>query len=190
MKKYIICFFSTLTHLTILVVALGGNIYMVYCHWSLVYELGFRKALDCIFITCNKFCCILMVVMVESSSYFLVVLQGENVVTAALTGPGIVFMQSMPFHRLSQRIARWCIVILHKVSVFVSSSLYFDLSDSLFFLQGGCISKHERQPKVLLSDSCFFLGSICGDFVILNLDWHMTKLVSFTLISYIEYMIS
>ncbi|CAH2078782.1 unnamed protein product [Thlaspi arvense] len=31
---------------------------------------------------------------------------GENVVTATLTGPGIVFIQSLPFHRLSQRIAR------------------------------------------------------------------------------------
>ncbi|XP_022860664.1 uncharacterized protein LOC111381154 isoform X2 [Olea europaea var. sylvestris] len=31
---------------------------------------------------------------------------GENLVTAVLTGPGIVFIQSMPFHRLSQRIAR------------------------------------------------------------------------------------
>ncbi|WOG90360.1 hypothetical protein DCAR_0209604 [Daucus carota subsp. sativus] len=30
----------------------------------------------------------------------------ENGVTAVLTGPGIVFIQSMPFHRLSQRIAR------------------------------------------------------------------------------------
>ncbi|KAL6556263.1 hypothetical protein OROGR_005551 [Orobanche gracilis] len=31
---------------------------------------------------------------------------GDNVVTAVITGPGIVFIQSMPFHRLSQRIAR------------------------------------------------------------------------------------
>ncbi|XP_027081583.2 uncharacterized protein [Coffea arabica] len=31
---------------------------------------------------------------------------GENLVTAVLTGPGIVFIQSLPFHRLSQRIAR------------------------------------------------------------------------------------
>ncbi|KAL8111490.1 uncharacterized protein LOC141668774 [Apium graveolens] len=35
-----------------------------------------------------------------------VVFGGENGVTAVLTGPGIVFIQSMPFHRLSQRIAR------------------------------------------------------------------------------------
>ncbi|XP_074361254.1 uncharacterized protein LOC141701524 [Apium graveolens] len=35
-----------------------------------------------------------------------VVFGGENVVTAAVTGPGIIFIQSMPFHRLSQRIAR------------------------------------------------------------------------------------
>ncbi|KAK1376363.1 Altered inheritance of mitochondria protein 24, mitochondrial [Heracleum sosnowskyi] len=35
-----------------------------------------------------------------------VVFGGENLVTAALTGPGIVFIQSMPFHRLSQRVAR------------------------------------------------------------------------------------
>ncbi|KAL2548037.1 Tryptophan RNA-binding attenuator protein-like [Forsythia ovata] len=35
-----------------------------------------------------------------------VVFGGENLVTAVLTGPGIVFIQSMPFHRLSQRIAR------------------------------------------------------------------------------------
>lgn len=31
---------------------------------------------------------------------------GDNVVTAILTGPGIVFIQSLPFHRLSQRVAR------------------------------------------------------------------------------------
>ncbi|GAV72821.1 AIM24 domain-containing protein [Cephalotus follicularis] len=31
---------------------------------------------------------------------------GDNLVTAVLTGPGIVFIQSLPFHRLSQRIAR------------------------------------------------------------------------------------
>ncbi|XP_047945577.1 uncharacterized protein LOC125192146 [Salvia hispanica] len=31
---------------------------------------------------------------------------GDNLVTAIITGPGIVFIQSMPFHRLSQRIAR------------------------------------------------------------------------------------
>ncbi|OIT02486.1 hypothetical protein A4A49_19352 [Nicotiana attenuata] len=30
----------------------------------------------------------------------------DNLITAVLTGPGIVFIQSMPFHRLSQRIAR------------------------------------------------------------------------------------
>ncbi|RID60389.1 hypothetical protein BRARA_F03548 [Brassica rapa] len=32
---------------------------------------------------------------------------GDNVVMATLTGPGIVFIQSLPFHRLSQRIARY-----------------------------------------------------------------------------------
>ncbi|KAK8481170.1 hypothetical protein V6N11_008351 [Hibiscus sabdariffa] len=31
---------------------------------------------------------------------------GENLVTAILTGPGIVFIHSLPFHRFSQRIAR------------------------------------------------------------------------------------
>ncbi|KAK9198367.1 hypothetical protein WN944_013551 [Citrus x changshan-huyou] len=31
---------------------------------------------------------------------------GDNLVTAVVTGPGIVFIQSLPFHRLSQRIAR------------------------------------------------------------------------------------
>ncbi|KVH95537.1 Mitochondrial biogenesis protein AIM24 [Cynara cardunculus var. scolymus] len=35
-----------------------------------------------------------------------VVFGGENLVTAMVTGPGIVFIQSMPFPRLSQRIAR------------------------------------------------------------------------------------
>ncbi|KAM0030292.1 putative mitochondrial biogenesis protein AIM24 [Helianthus debilis subsp. tardiflorus] len=35
-----------------------------------------------------------------------VVFGGENLVTAMLTGPGIVFIQSMPFPRFSQRIAR------------------------------------------------------------------------------------
>uniref|UniRef100_A0A6N2K547 Uncharacterized protein n=1 Tax=Salix viminalis TaxID=40686 RepID=A0A6N2K547_SALVM len=31
---------------------------------------------------------------------------GDNLVTATLTGPGIVFIQSLPFRRFSQRIAR------------------------------------------------------------------------------------
>ncbi|XP_073283688.1 uncharacterized protein [Primulina huaijiensis] len=35
-----------------------------------------------------------------------VIFGGDNLVTAVLTGPGIVFIQSMPFHRLSQRVAR------------------------------------------------------------------------------------
>ncbi|KAJ4955474.1 hypothetical protein NE237_012257 [Protea cynaroides] len=35
-----------------------------------------------------------------------VVFGGDNLVTAVLTGPGIVFIQSLPFLRLSQRIAR------------------------------------------------------------------------------------
>ncbi|KAK4744616.1 hypothetical protein SAY87_010928 [Trapa incisa] len=35
-----------------------------------------------------------------------VVFGGENLVTATLTGPGIVFIQTLPFHRLFQRIAR------------------------------------------------------------------------------------
>uniref|UniRef100_A0A5B7AM81 Putative Tryptophan RNA-binding attenuator protein-like n=1 Tax=Davidia involucrata TaxID=16924 RepID=A0A5B7AM81_DAVIN len=35
-----------------------------------------------------------------------VVFGGDNLLTAVLTGPGIVFIQSLPFHRFSQRIAR------------------------------------------------------------------------------------
>ncbi|GER34731.1 tryptophan RNA-binding attenuator protein-like [Striga asiatica] len=35
-----------------------------------------------------------------------VVFGGDNLATAVITGPGIVFIQSMPFNRLSQRIAR------------------------------------------------------------------------------------
>uniref|UniRef100_A0A5B7ALE8 Uncharacterized protein n=1 Tax=Davidia involucrata TaxID=16924 RepID=A0A5B7ALE8_DAVIN len=35
-----------------------------------------------------------------------VVFGGDNLLTAVLTGPGIVFIQSLPFHRLSRRIAR------------------------------------------------------------------------------------
>jgi uncharacterized protein (AIM24 family) len=35
-----------------------------------------------------------------------VVFGGDNLATAVLTGPGIVFIQSLPFRRLSQRIAR------------------------------------------------------------------------------------
>lgn len=35
-----------------------------------------------------------------------VVFGGDNLVTAILTGPGIVFIQSLPFHRFSKRIAR------------------------------------------------------------------------------------
>ncbi|XP_058093889.1 uncharacterized protein LOC131239949 isoform X3 [Magnolia sinica] len=35
-----------------------------------------------------------------------VVFGGDNLLTAVLTGPGIVFVQSLPFHRFSQRVAR------------------------------------------------------------------------------------
>ncbi|XP_043698012.1 uncharacterized protein LOC122648828, partial [Telopea speciosissima] len=35
-----------------------------------------------------------------------VVFGSENLVTAVLTGPGLVIVQSLPFFRLSQRIAR------------------------------------------------------------------------------------
>ncbi|TVU45069.1 hypothetical protein EJB05_04540 [Eragrostis curvula] len=35
---------------------------------------------------------------------------GENQLTASLTGPGVVFIQSLPFHRLSQRIASRSVV--------------------------------------------------------------------------------
>ncbi|KAH7862932.1 hypothetical protein Vadar_011267 [Vaccinium darrowii] len=35
-----------------------------------------------------------------------VVFGGENLATTVLTGPGIVFIQSLPFHRFSRRIAR------------------------------------------------------------------------------------
>ncbi|EHA8586426.1 hypothetical protein COCNU_scaffold000355G000030 [Cocos nucifera] len=35
-----------------------------------------------------------------------VVFGGDNQLMATLTGPGVVFIQSLPFHRLSQRIAR------------------------------------------------------------------------------------
>ncbi|EPS69710.1 hypothetical protein M569_05054 [Genlisea aurea] len=41
-----------------------------------------------------------------NSSMRRVVFGGDNLVTAVITGPGIVFIQSLPFHRLSQRIAR------------------------------------------------------------------------------------
>jgi uncharacterized protein (AIM24 family) len=33
-------------------------------------------------------------------------MQGDNQLRASLTGPGVVFIQSLPFNRLSQRIAR------------------------------------------------------------------------------------
>ena len=36
-----------------------------------------------------------------------ILMQGDNQLTASLTGPGVVFIQSLPFHRLSQRIARY-----------------------------------------------------------------------------------
>jgi hypothetical protein len=32
---------------------------------------------------------------------------GDNQLTASLTIPGVVFIQSLPFHKLSQRIARY-----------------------------------------------------------------------------------
>jgi hypothetical protein len=34
-------------------------------------------------------------------------MQSDNQLTASLTGPGVVFIQSLPFHKLSQRIARY-----------------------------------------------------------------------------------
>jgi uncharacterized protein (AIM24 family) len=47
-----------------------------------------------------------------SSSYFTCtemchLMHGDNQLTASLTGPGVVFIQSLPFHKLSQRIATY-----------------------------------------------------------------------------------
>ncbi|KAE9459396.1 hypothetical protein C3L33_08700, partial [Rhododendron williamsianum] len=39
-----------------------------------------------------------------------VVFGGENLATTVLTGPGIVFIQSLPFHRFSRRIARYHLI--------------------------------------------------------------------------------
>lgn len=33
--------------------------------------------------------------------------QGENHMTVSLTGPGVIFIQSLPFYRLSKHIARY-----------------------------------------------------------------------------------
>jgi uncharacterized protein (AIM24 family) len=54
---------------------------------------------------------------------------GDNQLTASLTGPGVVFLQSLPFQRLSQRIARYempyfyCTVLAH-CRVYLTESLF------------------------------------------------------------------
>lgn len=51
-----------------------------------------------------------MLIFVASKSALC--LQGDNQLMTTLTGPGVVFIQSMPFPRLSQRIARFPFYIL------------------------------------------------------------------------------
>lgn len=46
-------------------------------------------------------------------------MQGENLATTVLTGPGIVFIQSLPFHRFSRRIARY-----HLIAAWMPHSLF------------------------------------------------------------------
>lgn len=115
-------------------------------------------------------------------------MQGDNLVTAVLTGPGIVFIQSLPFHRLSQRIARyflgqhelviayWLVCAVLLAQYFYSHSFCSDRSFDWpppLLLQGCNISKHEGQSKVLPSDSDFLLSCLCCGCVIVNLDGHM-----------------
>ncbi|XP_052201465.1 uncharacterized protein LOC127807555 [Diospyros lotus] len=47
---------------------------------------------------------------------------GDNLATAVLTGPGIVFIQSLPFHRLSQRIAR---AVRENPKLFIQIAMFF-----------------------------------------------------------------
>lgn len=122
-------------------------------------------------------------------------LQGDNLVTAVLTGPGIVFIQSLPFHRLSQRIARYILVAAwtiysqlwssKRAGLCLASLLGTILSLALFvlkevvtelppiLLQGCDISKHEGQSEVLPSNSDFLLSCLRCGCVIVNLDGHM-----------------
>lgn len=68
-------------------------------------------------------CCSLLSFVYDSELLF-AVLQGETQLTAALTGPGIVFIQSLPFHRLSQRISRQESHSLSIISLFISEELH------------------------------------------------------------------
>ncbi|KAL6985994.1 hypothetical protein U1Q18_019362 [Sarracenia purpurea var. burkii] len=84
---------------------------------------------------------------------------GDNLVTAVLTGPGIVFIQSLPFHRLSQRIARYMLQCLSNTHNFC------------YKLQSGSdISKHEGKSKVPFSNILFLLPSLCPYCIITDLD--------------------
>lgn len=99
-------------------------------------------------------------------------MQGDNLVTAILTGPGIVFIQSLPFHRLSQRIARYfkqpIILTLFRLVIYI----YVDKAIASV-LQGCYIPKHEGESEIFYSDSHLLLLGLCCDSIILDLDWCM-----------------
>ncbi|KAF5729832.1 Tryptophan RNA-binding attenuator protein-like [Tripterygium wilfordii] len=82
---------------------------------------------------------------------------GDNLVIAVLTGPGIVFIQSLPFNRLSQRVARVRNVV------------------GLLVFQGSHNTQHEGKPQVFRSDSHLLFPGLCRDCIFINLNRFIEK---------------
>ncbi|KAF8380527.1 hypothetical protein HHK36_028014 [Tetracentron sinense] len=89
-----------------------------------------------------------------------VVFVGDNPVTATLTGPGIVFFQSLPFSRFSQRIARYfvCFALLFFfpnhccANATESTSLHY-----AFILLAVTSPSMRENPKFFIQIALFFI---------------------------------
>ncbi|KAL6005241.1 hypothetical protein ACLOJK_005803 [Asimina triloba] len=89
-----------------------------------------------------------------------VVFGGDNLLTAVLTGPGIVFVQSLPFHRFSQRVASLAEVVLYPAGVSVNGALGTNHRFGHQLKSRGChITKHEGKSKILHSDCDILFSS-------------------------------
>ncbi|KAK8978017.1 hypothetical protein V6N11_062817 [Hibiscus sabdariffa] len=73
---------------------------------------------------------------------------GENLVTAILTGPGIVFIHSLPFHRFSQRIARSVTSpnMRENPKFFLQMAIFFFLAYVGFMPAASLVAENPRQP--------------------------------------------
>lgn len=99
-------------------------------------------------------------------------LQGDNQLMATLSGPGVVFIQSLPFPRLSQRIARFALWLcpLYYIINCIISHVKFWHTAGLCDSQSSCCSQLEGQPEVLYAGCTVILSCLCYDCIVTNFD--------------------